>query len=254
MWSQFCETCALSDYLELAILLSEAGLGDYWDDVERCARNQLLENQFKAMETVLPPGTDARVIAAATGGFACGARPNTPLGWDEGLEGCCLGSGLHALYLIWNHALVEHAGTVFINLPISRYSHSLEVVSYEPYRGELHLQVRRACTVDVRLPRTAASIQVTINGCPVQDVVRGGHCRLPGLQAGDVALLTYPLVKRREDYTLAGRRYTASWRGQTVVNLEPADDRCPSYQRSVLEDRPPVASHLYSPSAAQLPW
>ena len=63
----------------------------------------------------------------ANGGFACGARPNTPLGWYEGLEGCCLGSGLHALHLIWNHALVERAGTVFINLPISRSSHTVEV-------------------------------------------------------------------------------------------------------------------------------
>ncbi|HZS90643.1 MAG TPA: hypothetical protein VFE42_24510 [Chloroflexota bacterium] len=256
MWSQFCETCALSDYLELAILLSEAGLGDYWDDVERCARNQLLENQFRAMETVLPPGTDARVIAAANGGFACGARPNTPLGWEDGLEGCCLGSGLHALYLIWNHALLERAGTVFINLPISRSSHTLEVVSYEPYRGELRLLVRQACAVDVRLSRTVAatSTQVTLNGRPIQDAVSGGHCRLPGLQAGDVALLRYPLAERREAYTLAGRRYTASWRGQTVTRLEPADDRCPSYQRADLEGQPPVASRLFAPSASQLPW
>jgi hypothetical protein len=255
MWSQFCETCALSDYLELAILLSEAGVGDYWDDVERCARNQLLENQFTQMEGVLPPGTDERVIAAAHGSFACGARPNTPLGWEDGLEGCCLGSGLHALYLVWKHAVADQAGTVSINLPISRSTPSLEVVSYEPYRGEVRVQVQQRCSVDLRLPPTATTVQVTLNGRPLQDTVRRGRCRLSGLEPGDAVAVTYPLVERREVYSLAGRSYTASWRGQTVLTLEPVAERCPAYRRLGLAgSQPPPAPRLFTPSAHHLPW
>jgi hypothetical protein len=257
LWSQSCETCALSDYLELAILLSEAGVGDYWDDVERCARNQLLENQFRQVEDVLPHGTEERVIAAARGSFACAAWPNTPFGWDEGLEGCCLGSGLHALYLVWNHALVEHDGTVYVNLPISRSVSSLEVMSNEPYGGTLRIQVRKQCAIDLRLPPALATtaVQITINARPIQDTVSKGHCRISGLQPGDALVVNYPLVERRETHTIAGNSYVTSWRGQTVVNIEPAAKRCPSYQgRTMNQSRPPHAPRLFTPSARQLPW
>src|SRR5205085_12310260 len=52
-----CETCSLADTLNLAILLAGEGHPEYWDDVERYARNQLLQNQFGAAEAVL--GADA---------------------------------------------------------------------------------------------------------------------------------------------------------------------------------------------------
>jgi hypothetical protein len=257
MWSQSCETCALSDYLELAILLSEAGVGDYWDDVERCARNQLLENQFRQIEGVLPPNAEERVMAAARGSFACAARPNTPFGWDEGLEGCCLGSGLHALYLVWHHALAEHAGIVHVNLPISRSTPSLEVISDEPYAEGLRIQVRKPCAIDLRLPPAIATstIQATINARPVQGAVYGGHCQISGLQPGDALVVRYPLVERRETHIVAGRTYVTAWRGQTVMNIEPAAERCPSYQRRFVEQsQQPYAQRLFAPSTRQLPW
>lgn len=256
-WGQFCETCALADYLELGILLGEAGLGDYWDVVDRCARNQLLENQFHDVDSFLPSGTDAQVVAAARGGFACTATPNSALGWDEGLEGCCIGSGLHALYLVWAHAMSERGDTVTINLPISRATERLELISEEPYAGRLRLLIRRPCSVDLRLPAHArqATVRVTANGQPIVDAVSGGRCRLPSLGAGDEVVLTYPLVERKEEVTLAEHSYTVHWKGATVVEIDPPGGRCPTYQRAAyLAAQAPPAPRLFAPSTTTLHW
>ncbi|MBM4030798.1 MAG: hypothetical protein FJ291_03335 [Planctomycetes bacterium] len=41
-----CEGCALGDQVALGIRLSDAGLGDYWDNVDAVVRNQLVEDQW----------------------------------------------------------------------------------------------------------------------------------------------------------------------------------------------------------------
>jgi hypothetical protein len=256
-WGQFCETCALADYLELGILLSEAALGDYWDLVERCARNQLLENQFRDVDSFLPPATDPQVKAAARGTFECAARPNGLLGWGEGLEGCCIGSGLHALYLVWAHAIAERGGMATINLPISRATEALEVISDEPYAGRLRLLIRRPCAVDLRLPAQAsgAAADVAVNSQPVPGAVSGSRCRLPALGAGDEVVVTYPLVEGEEQETVAGHAYTVRWKGGTVVEIDPPGDRYPTYQRAAyLAGQAPAAPRLFPSPARTLHW
>jgi len=42
----YCETCALGDLIALGIRLSDAGTGNYWDDVDQVVRNHLAEVQF----------------------------------------------------------------------------------------------------------------------------------------------------------------------------------------------------------------
>jgi len=256
-WGQFCETCALADYLELGILLSEAGLGDYWDVVERCARNQLLENQFREVDSFLPPGTDPRVTAGALGTFECAARPNSLLGWGEGLEGCCIGSGLHALYLVWAHALSEVGDTVSVNLPISRSTEMLEVIAEEPYAGRLRLLIRRPCSVDLRLPAhtTAGEVQVIVDGRPVVGARQGARLLLPHLDAGAHVIIAYPLSEREERETIAGQEYTLHWRGSTVVDIDPPGQRCPTYQRAAYcAPQAPPAPRLFAQALHRVLW
>jgi hypothetical protein len=41
-----CESCGIADMVSLAVALSDAGMGDYWDDVDQYVRNQLAEQQL----------------------------------------------------------------------------------------------------------------------------------------------------------------------------------------------------------------
>ncbi len=83
-----CETCALADLIELAITLTEAGIGDYWDDVERYARNQLLEQQIRDPARAVAPGilaqTATPVERILRGAFDSTAPPNSLLGEQRG--------------------------------------------------------------------------------------------------------------------------------------------------------------------------
>ena len=41
-----CEGCSIGDMVGLAVALSDAGVGDYWDDVDGFVRNQLVEHSL----------------------------------------------------------------------------------------------------------------------------------------------------------------------------------------------------------------
>jgi len=41
-----CETCETADMMLLGLKLTLAGAGEYWEDVDRCLRNQFVENQI----------------------------------------------------------------------------------------------------------------------------------------------------------------------------------------------------------------
>jgi hypothetical protein len=47
---QVTEPCALGDLIVLAVRLTDAGLGDYWDDVDHIIRNQLVAQQFTSLQ------------------------------------------------------------------------------------------------------------------------------------------------------------------------------------------------------------
>ncbi len=44
--AQVCETCSIGDMVYIACRLSQAGFGDYWDDVDQYVRNHLVESQL----------------------------------------------------------------------------------------------------------------------------------------------------------------------------------------------------------------
>jgi len=70
----FSETCGVADMIALAVKLTAAGAGDYWDDVDRWTRNQLAENQLTSSGWVydLPkprPSASAPPAGAEPDGF-----------------------------------------------------------------------------------------------------------------------------------------------------------------------------------------
>jgi hypothetical protein len=148
------ETCCLADMVPLAIQLSEAGVGDYWDDVDGYVRNHLVEGQFddldrmKATNESITPAQE-KLLERAVGTY-CGW--GTPTGLSTVLQNCCMANGSQALYGAWESMLRFRDGTAKLNLLLNRTSPWLDVDSYLPYEGRVVLHNKKAKRIQVRIP------------------------------------------------------------------------------------------------------
>jgi hypothetical protein len=237
-----CETCGLADLLHLALLLTEAGAGDYRDDIERYARNQLIENQYADADALRRafPGLAPDVLGMLHGGFECAARPNALLAFD-GAEGCCIGGGLRALYLAWRASISESGGETRVELGFTRSTPRVEVVGREPWEGRIDVRLRAPGRLRIRLPEGVglAQARARLDGRDIQPAWSGRYTDFGDLRPGQSASLAYPLRERAAAYAIDGAEYQAYWRGGTLVELNPPGERYPIYQRRGLLAAPP---------------
>jgi hypothetical protein len=241
-----CETCALADLIELAITLTEAGLGDHWDDVERFARNQLLEQQLRDVATAVPAEVLARsttpVAEILAGAFDSCARPNSLLGDRHGVvEGCCTPAGARACFLVWDRIMTRGSDGVYVNLAFSRDAPWTRLISFEPYRGELRLEVRQAAPFFLRLPEWAdsARLRLTVDGIERPASRRGRYLALGEARPGQTFVVTYPQQTGERAETIAGCEYATRWKGGTVTRITPPGERYPIYERAHFEATEP---------------
>jgi hypothetical protein len=247
-----CETCGLVDALELGIALAERGYAAYWDDVERWTRNHLLASQLGASETwaastagqrgpaallavEAQDGPLARVVAGA---FDSASSPGGLLDHSGGgqgpvVEGCCASSGLHGLFLAWQHAVADDGTTVWVHLGLTRASAAADVASYEPHAGRLDVRLHVARRLRVRVPSWVPreALAVLRDDAPVAPVWEGEYLRFDDLGAGQAVSLRYPLVERTEEEQVDGTRLRVRWRGGTVVAVEPSGAGLDTYGR-----------------------
>ncbi len=225
----FCETCSLADTILLAIKLASAGFDEYWDVIDRFCKNQLIENQYRTPENIEPLQQDfsgkERLVRAIRGAFESWSRPFYIYANRAGIEGCCTSSAVRALYAIWNNAIVRKGQTVYVNLFISRTLPFAEIVSFEPQKGLLQINVRETSNYRIRIPAflRREQVELTVNGRVVGDIsLENNYLFCPSLIAGDMLAINYPLPRKRlrEDITNGGQ-YWVSWLGNWVTNVEP---------------------------------
>ena len=93
-YPQTSETCGVADMIALAIRLSEAGIGDYWDHVDHYVRNHLVECQLlrrdlleeiiasaPAYEVDPTTETPENVLERNIGSFVSGSDPTLLYAW-----------------------------------------------------------------------------------------------------------------------------------------------------------------------------
>ena len=87
--------CGVADMVGVALKLSAAGAGDYWDDADRWVRNHFIENQMTSAEWVSKFKTDRPPPPAADESVDRVNRRNvgTFFGWPSANDGCPLGAG-----------------------------------------------------------------------------------------------------------------------------------------------------------------
>ena len=249
------EICGVADMIALAVKLSLAGAGDYWDDVDRWTRNQFAEGQLTSTDWVKnmikdmpaspgPVGPDAttdHVPERCVGGFAGWPSAND---WQQDNPGtfiypgssimhCCTGNGTRAIYYVWENILRYKDGKLRVNLLLNRASPWADVDSFIPYEGRVDVKIKTACELSVRIPEWVKPEETK---CQVSGTNRplswdGRYAVVGKVGPKDVVTLTFPIFERTDKVKSRGSEYTLIRKGNDVVHIDPPGKYCPLYQR-----------------------
>jgi len=243
-----CESCEVADMIGMAVKLSTAGVGDYWDDIDRWTRNQFAENQLTEGEWIYRMAesqpkrpvafneTADRVAERSLGAFAGWASGNE-WGISDGIMHCCTSNSMRSLYYIWQHMLQNEDGQLRVNLLLNRASKWADVHSYIPYEGRVDLCIKQACRrVLVRVPEWMEDNSPQV-ACKVSGVSRelrweGRYVDVGAGKAGDTIVVTFPFEERRVREKLGDRSYTLVMKGNTVVSIDPPGKNGALYARA----------------------
>lgn len=229
------EGCCTADMIWLAVHLSDAGIGDYWEDVDQYARNQMVEFQFtdrRLLEEISAAGpehkldpevqTDDNVIERCVGSFALTAEPTILL---PTFTMCCVGNLSTALYFVWESIVRCTNGVAQVNLLLNRASPWLDINSYLPYEGKVVLTNKNASRIHVRIPAWADKkcVRCYVNGRESRLVWLGNYLILESVAKGDMVTITFPMVETTELHTerTFETTYTCRFKGNTLVDISP---------------------------------
>jgi hypothetical protein len=122
----------------------------------------------------------------------------------------------------------------------------MDVNSYLPYEGKVELQNKLAKAALVRVPSwlNMKDVQSFVNDKPASPSASGRYLIFDGLERGTTIRLAFPNPESVEHYVINGQRYQLTFRGSTLLDIEPrAKDRAlvdwdkgiyfPLYQRSL---------------------
>ncbi len=251
------ETCEVAAMIGLALKLSAAGLGDYWDDADRWIRNQFAENQLlqsdwvyhvSAGESIRPrmrirpsvfqPGRETadRVPERNIGAFAGWPTANDWFaGQGSGIMHCCTGNATRALYYIWEHILTCDHGVLKVNLLLNRPSAWADVHSHLPYAGQVDIHMKKACKqVHLRVPEWVKSADVSclVNGKKRKLTWSGRYAVIEGARPEEIITFNFPISERKLQVNIEKQNYFLTARGNDVVDIYPRGRYFPLYQRT----------------------
>ena len=237
--AQVCETCSIGDMVYIACRLSQAGIGDYWDDVDQYVRNHLVESQLlrrdliekiieTAIEHPLNPEIESgeRVIERGLGGFASVSDPTMLHAW---WTMCCNANAPVGLYEAWNSIVQYNQGLAQVNLLLNRASPWVDIDSYLPYEGKVGFKIKTAKKLSVRIPTWAdkRAVRCQVNQKSILPAWSGNYVLVDRLQPSDEVTLTFPMVETTEYHTAPTYeiQYTCRFKGNTLVDISPRPDK-----------------------------
>ncbi len=250
------EICEVADMVVLALWLTRAGIGDYWDDIDRWMRNMYAEGQMvddgpvdQIPEDLLVSGpmpdryeTTEDVAARSVGSFWGWMHANDAFKTIETGEGaklqnrsimhCCTANGSRTLYYVWDAMVSRETEEVRVNLLLNRASPWLDVDSYLPVEGKVVLRIKDAPRVAVRMPEWSdpSEVRAVVGGEPRQTRVEARWVRLGGLQRGDEVTLTFPVPERTVHRVIGEIPFKLTLRGSNVVDIDPKGARWPLFE------------------------
>jgi hypothetical protein len=211
--------CGYPRLMALAIKLSRAGVGDYWEDVDFYIRNHCTEVQvtpgdlpeLQKLAAEQFPGKDCRkYIENMVGGFG------RVLSKDR-CALCCSPHGTMGLYYAWDSIIQYEDGDARINLLLNRSSPWMDIDSYLPYEGKVVLKNKSVKEAFVRMPLWVDEKAVTCRIADRDVTPRwlGRYLHIIDLKPSDVITLEFPMAARTETWTIP-----AGWGRYNVTNEE----------------------------------
>jgi hypothetical protein len=244
---QTSETDQVVDQMTVALRLSEAGEGDYWDDADRAIRNQLAENQLVDIDWIYkasksgPPAEKAYYASTDSvperirGAFAANPSVNdwAGRGVHSAIAGCCTAYGCNGLFWAWERILRYQNGELKVNLLLNRASPWADVDSYIPYVGRVDVKVKKPVNLSIRIPEW---VTPGVTQCRVNDQDRtlewgGRYAKVGDVKPGDIVRLTFPISERTDVVSIEKKQYTLIRKGNDVVSIDPPGVYHPLYQR-----------------------
>jgi hypothetical protein len=246
------ESCEIANMIDLAVRLSQLGVGDYWDDADRYLRNQFAENQLTHgvwMQQISDQSpempvtyrdTSIDVVRSNIGGFAGWSvgndfirEPVGPLPRGFVFMHCCTGNSTRALYYAWQGILDFTGDKLRVNLPLNRASRWADVHSFIPFEGRVDIILKQGCNVSVRVPewvqKTAVAVSVGGESRPVR--WNGQYLEVGQGRPQEKVSVTFPLEERTQREIIGAKEYMLTLKGNDVVAIDPAGKYCPYYQR-----------------------
>lgn len=240
-----CEGCMAADMVSLAVKLSVAGVGDYWDEVDRWVRNDFFEQQLTSSDwiyqatrhlprqPVQPRSVAERTPERNIGAFAGWSSGND---WvvNGGIMHCCTGNGNRTVYHVWEHMLQHDSGELKVNLLLNRASEWADVYSHVPYTGRVDVKMKASCkSVLVRAPEWVKSgsdeIGCNVNGTKKPVRWQGRYLALGAAEPGQTLIVTFPISKRTVTERIGPEKYTLVLKGNTVISIDPPGKNGPLY-------------------------
>jgi len=252
------ETCCVADMIELAETLASCSPLDPefrdWanlhDDVEAMLVNVVARSQIhltpkfrsRLAEFYRRNGADVEEQLAAAQVFD-GLMPaviqHNDLVWHRDGEdvlvvgGCCMYSGVIALYTGWRDAMTFDDGRLRINYFLNRQSPQAVMTTRQPQSGQSEIVLRQPADVLIRVPAwlTPQQLSIEVDDRPVAVADRlastGHYLTLGRLASGARIQVRFPLEERVTNEQFAGRRYRIVWRGNYVIQLNPPEAKIP---------------------------
>jgi hypothetical protein len=206
------EGCTLGDMTCLAIKLTDAGMGDFWEDVDQYVRNHLTEIQILDPQPIrriaeaspvqaVRSWESAERFAERQIGALCGDATHPTLATPGSMH-CCTYNGLIGYYHAWEGIAREKQGTVQVNLLLNRASPWLDVDSYLPYEGKVVIHNKTATRVVLRIPRWVKTqvVRSRLDDREIQPSWLGRYLLFEGLQPGEALTVEFPVVETIETY------------------------------------------------------
>jgi hypothetical protein len=251
-----CETCAIMDYLDVALLLARHVDPAYYEVVEKTARNHLWESLVRDAnwlgqvsgtdeEGIIRSDLHRRMVGSSAGWSAphCSLAYYEPLGdgWvktpalrarylgkTRAQQNCCAGAGLRATYQVWSSVVTEEPHRISVNLSLDRTTPGVQVISFVPFEGRVRITLKRDSDLRWRRPGHCApsNVRIKSNGPSPSVKAEGPFLSFGRQRTGTVLELTFPLPVQHQSITIGNHGYQqyafdVDWKGETVMAIRP---------------------------------